>query len=318
MADCTLIILTYKGLEHLKLLLPTVRAAIANSPDYQIEVQIVDNGPDDGTPAFVQAHFPEFDHHFAAANDYLFSYNLSVARANSPFVFLSDNDMRFHPEVFNETLGIIRADERLFAVTCNVMDWEGTTTTAGVRVAQYKAGWLDNHFVTPDAETVRYTMYAGGGAAVFRTKTFNALGGFDPLFRPAYSEDKDIGYRAWQAGYQIVYAPKAVLYHREGGTFKEGQTHNPKRTQLIYRNNILWMLKNVRFPGFLTAFFARLPYRIWLHRRRDTDIYHALLQAVPLMGKALRARRRVATPLVPDAHIISHFNQPYSVHEFSR
>lgn len=53
-SNCTLLILTYKGTDHLRHLLPTVRETIANTPDFKIDVIILDNGCHEPTRNFVR------------------------------------------------------------------------------------------------------------------------------------------------------------------------------------------------------------------------------------------------------------------------
>lgn len=290
MAICTILILTYKGKHHLEYLLPTVREAIKNTPDYDVNVLIVDNGFDDETLNYSQQNFPEFEYQYSPVNDYLFSLNPFIEKINSPYFLLLNDDMKLHPDVLNQTIPLLDSDKKLFAITCNIMDWEGDYTTVFVRKLYPKKGWLTSRWDKENTDNqLRYTLY--GGAALFRTNTFNQLKGFDPLFRPAYCEDLDIGHRAWQQGNEIVYNPLAILYHREGGTIKDQFTAD-KLTQNIYKNQILWMLKNAKYPYFLIGFIILLPYRLLTGWLVDKNSYIALLKSLSQMPQALVKRFR--------------------------
>lgn len=310
-ADCTLVILTYKGFHHLELLLPTVQTAIEASSAYSIDVLIVDNGPDDGSEQWVKNNFPSFRYEYSPVNDYLFSLNRFVQRLESKFAFILNNDMKLHPDVINVALPIIIKDESLFAVTCKIMDWDGTYSASGVRVLNPSLGWARNYWLDMDEEECKYTLNAGGGAAIFRTSMFNALGGFDPLFRPAYYEDTDLSHRAWQRGWKIVYAPKAVLYHREGGTIKE-QYKRDKLTQQISKNQIVWMARNARYPGFLPWFLVMLPVRLLTNWRVDKNSNIALWKALPKLPKALFKRLSTKRIELDDRQIIGYLDKPYT------
>lgn len=313
MSDCTLLILTYKGKHHLEYLLPTVRNCIEQTLDYKIDVLIVDNGCHEPTRDFVLQNFPEFRYEFSPVNDYLFSLNTFVEKIESQFVFILNDDMKLHSEVLNYTLPIIKKDEKLFAVTCNVTDWEGTISTAFVRELFYKRGWLYSRWNKENKdEKIRYTLYGGGGAAIFRTKVFNQLKGFDDLYRPAYCEDLDIGHKAWHQGYRIVYQPKAILYHREGGTINN-QFKADKLTQKIYKNQILWMVRNGNHPKFLTWFLLLLPYRILTGWRVDKNSYIALLKSLSKIPKALFRRSSSSKSKVNDKEIMKILNTEYKV-----
>ena len=47
---------------------------------------------------------------------------------------------------------------------------------------------------------------------------FRKLGGFDPLFAPAYYEDVDLAFKIREAGYKVIYQPLARIIHHEGLT----------------------------------------------------------------------------------------------------
>ena len=74
-----------------------------------------------------------------------------------------------------------------------------------------------------DSEGARYRgrlprdVLAGGHMAAYR-HILEALGGFDERLgagsRFPAADDNDLGYRLLASGYEIVYAPEAVVYHR--------------------------------------------------------------------------------------------------------
>src|SRR2546429_160532 len=45
-----------------------------------------------------------------------------------------------------------------------------------------------------------------------------ARGAVDQVYEPAYVEDLDVGYRAWQRGWPSVYAAGAIVEHRHRAT----------------------------------------------------------------------------------------------------
>lgn len=310
-ADCTLLILTYKGKQHLELLLPTVKSAISNTKKYSFDVLIIDNGKDEPTMDFVKEHYPDYTIKPSLANDYLFSLNPFVEELATPYVFILNDDMKLHLEVLNEVMPIIDADKDLFSVGCNVLNWEGTGTTVGVRIMEYNRGWMSNQFVEID-ELNRYTLYGGGGAAVFRTDYFNALEGFNPLLRPAYGEDLDLGYRAWHKGWPSIINPKALLYHRDGATIKEQFTSDDLE-QKILKNSILCMLRNTRVKGFLFWFFLFLPIRYFRWQKLKKNLFLGLKKAMPLFLEALKQRFSEKKEELNDRSIMDLLNKPYEL-----
>lgn len=64
----------------------------------------------------------------------------------------------------------------------------------------------------------RFTDYVSGACLLVRRRAFEAAGGFDPLFHPAYFEDTDLCLRLWEAGWKVRYEPRSVVTHVRGAT----------------------------------------------------------------------------------------------------
>jgi len=311
MKSCVFLILTYKGQKHLEHLLPSVRAVAERTPGYRLRTLVVDNGRHEPTRDYVRRNFPEVEYEFSPANDYLFALNPYLRALPEDYVFVLNDDIRLHPDVLRESLPLLDADPSLLGVTCHIRDWDDGYTAATVRKLGVRRGWLFSHWKGAiEDERPRYTLYCGGGAAIFRTRKINALGGFDPLFRPAYCEDLDLGHKAWHRGWPSVFAPKALLYHREGGTIGE-QFARSELSRKIYTNQILWMARDGRHPGFLAAFLLMLPYRLLTGWKVYRDAYAALWRALRRLPKALWQRRRDPRPVLDDRAIMRLLDQPW-------
>ena len=63
-----------------------------------------------------------------------------------------------------------------------------------------------------------YVLYGSGGCSLYDTAKLRALGNVDEVYEPAYVEDLDLGYRAWQRGWPSVYVAGAVVEHRHRAT----------------------------------------------------------------------------------------------------
>jgi GT2 family glycosyltransferase len=64
----------------------------------------------------------------------------------------------------------------------------------------------------------RTVDYASACALAVRRCVWDALGGFDPGYVPAYYEDVDLAVRARQAGWAVGYEPGAVVRHEESAS----------------------------------------------------------------------------------------------------
>lgn len=308
MIDCTVLILTYKGKYHLEHLLPSIKEAIAFSPLFNIEVLIVDNGKDEETRKYVLEKFPDYRFEFSPVNDYLFSLNPFIAKMDSEFVLILNDDMKVDSNVLNTLIPIIKKDKSIFSVMAKIMDWDGKDELSGIRTIKYSLGWANAVWIKKNDNKICNTLYCGGGAGIFRTNYINELNGFDDFYRPAYCEDLDLGHRAWHKGWGSLFNPNAIIYHREGATIQK-QFRSDKLTQQIYKNQILWMVGNCDKKGFLIQFLILLPYRVLTKWSVSKNSYFALIKVIPLLPKAIIKRIRRGKSTLSDNIIIEKINQ---------
>jgi GT2 family glycosyltransferase len=140
------------------------------------------------------------------------------------------------------------ADPDVFGVGAAILSWDGRTNTVGARCARLRYGWF--HKWWGGGQQTALTLEACGGAAAYRRAMFLELGGFDPLYRPGYYEDLDLSYRAWARGWKVVYEPRSRVYHKESVSML-ARFGDSGKARLLYRNHLLFTIKNVGGPAFL-------------------------------------------------------------------
>ena len=198
-----------------------------------------------------------------------FSYavNQGIARAQSKYVVLFNNDAFAEPQWLAELLRTADADPKIFAVqSLMIRHFERELADdAGDYVT-----WMGFACKTGDGRRAsRYTRQkrifsACGGAALYRKAHLEQIGGFDELHF-AYLEDVDIGYRAQIFGLKNVTEPAAVVYHAGSGS--TGSRYNAFKVTHSSRNNIYLIYKNMpvlqillNLPAFILGFSAKLVF----------------------------------------------------------
>jgi len=295
--SCAIVVLNWNGIEHLRHLLPSLEAAVAVGPPAAIVV--VDNRSTTGDVEWIRVHHPSVEVVLAEHNDYLFSLNPVVSRRPEDVVVILNNDMRVDPGFLAPLLGHF-ADPSVFGATARVLDWEGTRQTTGQRRFALRHCWYYQWWDLSVSAPV-LTLDAGGGCAAFRRAHFAELGGFDPLFRPAYFEDIDLSYRAWMRGWRTVFEPRSIIYHREGATLWD-RARDAHHRAMLARNQALFTMKNVGGWAFLAGYLLLAPVRVLRGALSgDPSTARGLLRAIPRAARAIaaRARRRraVLSPL---------------------
>jgi GT2 family glycosyltransferase len=221
-------------------------------------------------------------------NDYLFSLNEVVASRTEDVVVILNNDLHFDENFICALLPHF-VNKDLFAATAKVMDWEGSCVTMGLRIGEIKRFWFYNR-LHHNSSQFSIALDAGGACAAYRRSMFLELGGFDPLYYPAYWEDADLSYRAWLRGLKIVFEPASIVYHRSGGTWRKANGHS-RVLRLKRRNEVLFTTKNVGSWLFVFVYLGLLPFRVirdmLLGRHAQ---WRGMLDAVPRIPAALRRR----------------------------
>jgi GT2 family glycosyltransferase len=290
--SCAILVLNWNGVAHLQHLMPSLRAAVAQTVGC-IPIVVVDNRSTEPDVSWLQREFSDVEVVVAPRNDYLFSLNAVVRARTEDVVIILNNDMRMDPGFIDPLLRHF-ADPTVFAATANVYDWDGSHMTTGQRRIEHRRAWFYQWWVRT-TEGPTYTLDAGGGCAAFRRSHFVALGGFDRLYHPAYFEDVDLSYRAWMRGWRTVYEPLSVIYHRVGATLTTPDRESKTR-RILARNHALCVLKNVGGWGTAAAVLGLMPLRtVQAWARGDRDGARGLVAALPRCPAALR-RRLARTP----------------------
>jgi N-acetylglucosaminyl-diphospho-decaprenol L-rhamnosyltransferase len=81
-------------------------------------------------------------------------------------------------------------------------------------------------------DTAREVQAGIGAVMLARGTTWDALGGFDPESAFMYAEDRDLCWRARQAGWRVWFTPEAEFTHLGGGS-TEGRWGSPARAERV-------------------------------------------------------------------------------------
>jgi GT2 family glycosyltransferase len=95
------------------------------------------------------------------------------------------------------------------------------------------------HYMPPPNED-RTVDWLLGACLMARGEAWNAIGGFDPGYRPLYVEDVDVSWRMWRAGWEVWQTPHAEAEHE----------HQAATDKTFFHRRTLWhargMLRFVR------------------------------------------------------------------------
>jgi len=259
MPEISVIIVNWNG----KHFLGECLSAMRRQKFTDFETILVDNGSTDGSVDYIRAQFPEvrllaLPRNLGFTGGNLAGYELAAGN----LIVLLNNDTEAHPawleEIHKGSLEYLEAGS--FASKMMYFDDRQRIENCGFHVstAGTTAELGRNEFDGPDWTFARKVFGACGGAAAYRRSMLDDIGFLDPDFFMIY-EDVDLSFRAQLSGYECVYLPQAVVYHRYRATIGKQPA-----LQVFYaqRNIDLVFWKNLPTGQLLRSAPQRLLYEI--------------------------------------------------------
>ena len=214
--EISVVIPSRTGRELLAALLPGI---LAQAPG---QVVVVDNGSTDGTAAWLGSQYPQVEVVCSAEPlSFARAVNRGIGVARRPYVCLLNNDMLLEPGFFAALARAFEQVPDLFCATAQIRfpagvrrEETGKTVFAQDRPEDFPVR-CDEPLPGEDGS---YVLYGSGGCSLYDAAKLRALGNVDEVYDPAYVEDLDVGWRAWQRGWPSVYVAGAVVEHRHRAT----------------------------------------------------------------------------------------------------
>lgn len=211
--------------------------------------------------------------------------NKGIKHAKSKYILLLNSDVLLHDTSFEKTLKQFEENAKLFAIS--FMQQERDNTLIG----KNRIYWNEGMFNHSRANNIKPGLngWAEGGSCLIDRKKFISLGGFDSLYSPFYWEDIDLSYRAWKAGYEVLFNPSIVVLHYHETTI--GKYFNKNFIKKIaYRNQFIFIWKNITDLNMLIQHLLYLPiYLIKMPATGDfvfvEGFFLALLQLPEVISK---------------------------------
>lgn len=236
----SVVIPNYNGMRFL----PTLMAALQAQSFGDFEVILADDGSTDHSVAFVEEHYPSVRLIVNRRNvGFVQSCNLAADAAHGRYIVLLNNDTEPESTWLAELAQAIVAAPQAAIIAGKLLLFDNRTqihTTGDLLgvdgIPQNRGVWEEDRGQY-DGELQIFSGTGGGSA--FRRDIWQQLGGFDHDFW-MYMEDVDFGFRAQLAGYEVIFAPKARIYHHLSAT--GGGT---MASYFVGRNTIWMIAKNM-------------------------------------------------------------------------
>jgi GT2 family glycosyltransferase len=149
-----------------------------------------------------------------------------VHAAKTELLFLLNSDVEVQADIFAPLVSYFD-DPSTFSANPLIYDEQGEVKRHSWNLRQFKAGtlklmpWdLNNALNRRKSGEKLATAYAHGGSFMVRKSMFQALNGLHPIYKPFYSEDYDLGLRAWRRGWPSYFEPSVHIVHQSLGSIR--------------------------------------------------------------------------------------------------
>ncbi|MDQ2882706.1 MAG: glycosyltransferase [Actinomycetota bacterium] len=239
----------------------------AHPPGVPFEVLVVDDASPDRTAELVAAcpgvRLVRTEHNVG----FVGACNLGATHSRGAYLLFLNNDTEVRPGALDALVDAADSDDRIGLVGAMLVYPDGRLQESGGIVWADGSGWnygRDQDAHAPEFAVRRDVDYCSGAAILVRRELFEAVGGFDQRYAPAYYEDTDLAFAIRATGHRVIVEPRAVVVHHEGVSHGTDVTGGVKRFQEINRAQFV-----EKWSGCLAEHLpAASALNVWLARQR--------------------------------------------------
>jgi GT2 family glycosyltransferase len=276
-----------------KALLGDCLTSITSQTYRNYEILVVDNDSTDGSVEYIERNFPSVRIIQNSQNEgFARACNNGMLCSRGEYIAVLNSDMELDKHWLEELTKPLQ-NKNIAATTAKALFFDdrekinyagGAVNFLGFAFPKH---FKDSKDIDLEHET---TEYMAGGLSCLRRKVLDKVGLFDEDFF-MYFEDVDLSYRIRAAGYKLILAPKAIVYHK--ADFKKMKD----KFYHIEKNRLRFLIKNYSLrtlllitPAFFITEIGVLLYSLfggWFHKKVYS--YLDILMSLP---KLIRKRRQ--------------------------
>ena len=241
----SIVIVNHNGKHHLNTCLTSIKKT--KFPSF--ETILVDNKSTDGSVEYVKKKFKWVKVIENESIIYPEGNNIGVKNSRGKYIVFLNNDTEVDKYWLKELVDVIEKHPDVAACTCKVKLFSNKSllNSAGMECDIYgfsfSRGLICRGNLEKDKgqyDNIEEVFAAYSAAMTIRKNVFEKIDGFNTDFGFHY-EEIDLSWRVRLAGYNILYVPKAVVYHKMGGA---KTIYTAKTKYFIEKNRLRTMLQN--------------------------------------------------------------------------
>lgn len=294
--NLSIVIPNYNGENFIERNLQAVLVACRQYKDGGVEIVISDDHSSDNSleiiNVFIQRNSTSFLPiklvHNPNIKGFACNVDFAVQQTAGEIIILLNTDTIPDKNFINPLLKHFQ-NEKVFAVGCAEETKEkGKEVIYGRAIGSFNKGFV-MHKAGDFNHTKTFWVSCGSGA--FRKSVWDSLHGLDEIYNPFYWEDIDLSYRAVKSGLLLFFEKDSRVdhYHEEGAI--KSNFNDKKIKTIAYRNQFIFIWKNITDNTFLIQHILWLPYHfIKALLRYDLAFLRGFFSAVLLLPKVIQSR----------------------------
>ena len=234
MPDLSIIIVSYKGYERLRLCLDSLNSFTGSR--ISTEVIIVNNSPGDEAISTFARSYPGFRFISSEINGgYAHGCNKGVSFATGKFILILNPDTVTTEGALEELLRIAKANPGFMITSCRQVNEKGGESIAwgpfpefvnltGFMRAIFRSGYRQQQRLKEGySPEIFFPDWISGSVVLISRENYIKLNGFDEDFW-MYFEDVDLCKRARNAGGEVAFCNSVTIEHNHGGSSRINKT----------------------------------------------------------------------------------------------
>jgi len=269
----SIIILNWNGKEITSKCIDSL-IGVTDYPKDKFNIILIDNNSKDGSVDFLEQKYGnmidlipmESNIGFINGNNY--GIKIAINKYNSEYVLLLNNDMEIIEQNWlikliktsmNNEIGVVGPKLKF---PNGKIQWSarkiGDNTfflILQTLTARMNPGFGEYETEAPYANFIGEVNTISGACMLIKSEVIKKIGMLDVSLYPMYHEDVEYSFRAWNAGYKVVYRGDVNVVHHESYSINRGNIKNEKFFWAL-RNSVI---VNRRYRGFWRTFLVGLP-----------------------------------------------------------
>jgi GT2 family glycosyltransferase len=327
----SIVVLNYNGRKYLPDLFTSLEKT--DYPSDRMEIIMGDNASTDDSVDLVKEKFQRVKIlKFKENQGFCKGNNLCVKEARGQYIVFLNNDTLVTSSWLKNLVNAVLEDNKVVVAGSKLLkpynrNGKSIIDYAGGKIT-YELNFYEGlyEFDAQKYSIQKFTGFACGAAVISSKEFFIKVGGFDNYYFGG-AEEVELGLRAWENGFRVLYVPSSIVYHFRYASFKNMNTFAVYAwvKSMFYFIAKNYSAKNIVKYGSESIMLTQMPKLIVFLIKRDLASFSSVIKGtfdflIELKSKGLlsaiykerlqiKSNRTVSDSEIAKLGIVSSFSE---------